>query len=132
MSRVKQKVVNFHKLRFIPASHENRSNPGVLKKVLFHSDDIPKDLKIQMINWARLGVRRKFAAHYHGDMDEIFILINGSAIIRINKIDYSLKKGDSVYIPYACVHEMKNTSKEELDYIVIGLSRNKKGKTVNV
>ena len=61
---------------FVAAGHEDPTNPGVWKKVLFRKDDLQLG-RIQMINWARLPAGNTFAAHYHEDMQEIFIVLTG-------------------------------------------------------
>ncbi len=127
----KMKTARFRDLPSIPASHENPLNPGVLKKVLFKKGDIVPG-EIQMVNWATLLPRKSFQAHYHEDMDEVFIILNGKAKMNIGKEELFLGQGDAVIVPLKKIHTMKNLGSQPLDYIVFGISRNKKGKTVIV
>lgn len=125
------KIIRFQKLKFIPASHENKKSPGVWKKVLFEKEDFVKG-PIPMINWAKLPVAKAFEPHYHQDMQEVFIIIKGRAKIKIEKEEAILKKGDAVMIPIAKVHTMENVGREAVEYLVIGISLNKGGKTIIV
>jgi polyhydroxybutyrate depolymerase len=71
---------------FVPAGHENPLSPGVLKKVLLEKTDLQPGC-IQMVNWASLGVGKRFARHYHEDMQEIFILVQGRQRSRSERRD---------------------------------------------
>ena len=80
------RVVPFSAHAFVPASHENPLSPGVLKKVLLAKADLQPG-RIQMINWASLGVGKRFARHHHEDMQEIFIMVEGTAEITVGTGD---------------------------------------------
>ena len=83
-----------------------------------------------MVNWARMGTGNSFRPHYHQDMEEVFIILKGKARIRIQEEEAELGKEEVVVIPVGQVHEMTNIGNEELEYIVIGISQGKGGKTV--
>ncbi|MCL5432615.1 MAG: cupin domain-containing protein [Patescibacteria group bacterium] len=125
------KIVKAKKLKYIPASHEDKNNPGVFKKILFENRDFI-DGKIQMINWAKLPVHKTFRQHYHEDMEEIFIVLKGKVTILIDQEKIELKKGDAVLVPMNKAHKMSNTGNTIVEYIVIGISLGKGGKTVVV
>jgi mannose-6-phosphate isomerase-like protein (cupin superfamily) len=74
------KIISSNNRTFIPAGHENPLAPGLLKKVLFQKDDL-RPGRVQMVNWAKLLAGKSFAAHYHEDLQEIFIVIQGTAEI---------------------------------------------------
>lgn len=125
------KIVKLKNLKYIPASHENPKNPGVLKKVLF----IYKDLlpgRIQMINWAKLGPDKSFSPHFHEDMEEIFIILSGKVRLTIDNESKILEKGDAVIIPCKVTHKMVNVAKGNVFYLAIGLTLEGKGRTINV
>lgn len=126
------KIIRFSNIDFIPASHEDKQNPGALKKILFGEKDFPTKGKISMINWARLPKGKSFRAHYHQDMDEVFVILSGKVKIIIGSEEEVLEKGDAVIVPTGKVHRMDNLSNKDVDYIVIGLSYRKGGKTVVV
>ena len=124
-------IVRSESLDFVPASHECKDSPGVLKKVLFTHHDLIKG-RVQMVNWALLPEGKTFAPHYHEDMQEIFIMVNGHAELTIDGESAPLAPGDAVVVPIRCVHTMKNRGKGDVAYIVVGISTGKQGKTVVV
>lgn len=123
------KIVRFRNLRFIPASHEDQKNPGVLKKVLFEKDDLI-DGRIQMINWAKLPKGKFFELHYHQDMDEVFIILSGKAKLRVGEKEVTLEKGDAVIAPMKKIQQMTNIGSNDVEYIVLGISTGQGGKTM--
>lgn len=126
------KKVSLIHLPLISSSHEKKINPGAFKKILFTHQDILHEGRIQMINWAVIPSGRQFVSHYHEDMDEIFIMITGEAQIIIDGEEDVLTRGDSVLIPMKSVHQMRSISKRDVEYLVIGFSLGKGGKTVIV
>jgi len=125
------KIVRLKDFAWIPASHEDPQAAGVLKKVLLQKEDFIKGHP-QMVNWCKLKVGRSFQAHYHQDMEEIFILLKGKARIRVGEEEADLREEEAVAVPPPLVHEMKNVGEEEAEYIVIGISRGTGGKTITV
>ena len=81
----------------VPASHEDPRNPGVYKKVLLQKADLQTGT-IQMVNWAQLPVGKSFAAHYHEDMQEVFIMLAGTARIQVGDESAVLNRGDAIVI----------------------------------
>lgn len=116
---------------FVPASHENPLSPGVLKKVLVEKADLLTG-SLQMVNWASLGVGKHFARHYHEDMQEIFVIVQGEAHITVGEDDATLHRGDTVVIDPREIHEMQNTGAEAVEYLAIGITSQAGGKTVVV
>ena len=132
LSGINMKIIRFDSLKFIPASHDDPLSPGALKKILLSRGDIPNG-RVQMINWAKMGVGKSFQPHYHEDMAEVFIILTGKAQIQINKEIEDLYKGDVVIIPEKQTHLMKNIAETELEYIALGITTGDgTGKTVNV
>ncbi|MCA9148698.1 MAG: cupin domain-containing protein [Planctomycetales bacterium] len=116
---------------FVPASHEDPKNPGVLKRVIATKDEMLAG-RCQMINWAKLPVGHSFRAHYHEDMEETFILIRGQASMRVGAEIVDLAAGDTVVVAPHEVHEMRNSGDEEVEYVVMGISLGLNGKTIVV
>jgi len=116
---------------FVPASHENPLDPGVWKKVLFPKADLQAGV-VQMVNWARLGAGKHFAAHYHEDMQEIFIILQGEAHLTAGTQTVVLRPGDAVRIDPREVHAMSNPGAEDVQYVVVGISSGVGGRTVVV
>jgi mannose-6-phosphate isomerase-like protein (cupin superfamily) len=116
---------------FIPASHENPLAPGVWKKVLFQRDELQPGT-VQMVNWARLPAGNSFSAHYHEDLQEIFIILAGEAEMVVGGETALLKRGDTIAIDAGEVHRMSNRGNEDVEYVVLGISGDRGGKTVVV
>ncbi len=125
------KIVRLKDFEWVPASHESLKAAAVLKKILLQKDDLLEG-HLQMINWCTLRVGMAFHPHYHEDMEEIFILLKGKARIRVGEEEADLAKEEAVVIPPPMVHEMRNVGKDEVEYIAIGISQGKGGKTVLV
>ncbi|MCU0981776.1 MAG: cupin domain-containing protein [Pirellulaceae bacterium] len=115
---------------FALASHENPLDPGVWKKVLFLKSDLQSGA-VQMVNWARMGVGKRFAAHYHEDMQEIFVILQGEAHLQVGSECVVLCRGDAVRIDPREVHAMSNPGGEDVEYVVVGISSGM-GRTVVV
>lgn len=107
------------------------NNPAVFKKVLVKSNDLVPG-HVQMINWAKLVPNKAFQAHYHQDMQEVFIILSGIGEIEVDKKFWQIEKGDTILIPIGAVHSMKNKGKFPLFYIALGISVQKSGRTVVV
>lgn len=117
---------------FIPASHEDPKSPGALKIILGDSTLVDSNSHLQMINWAKIPEGKHFKPHYHEDMDEIFIIVEGKCEVTIKGEKKIIEKGDGVVVPTKSIHTMKNISKVDVIYLAIGFSLGKEGKTINV
>lgn len=130
------RVVRGNELVFEAASHEDPSDPGVLKKVLANKADLNPG-RMQMLNWSVLKVGNSFQRHYHEDMQEVFVMIVGQARMHIEEADrpglkVDLLAGDVILIEPREIHSMENTGDEDVTYLVFGLSSEMDGQTVVV
>lgn len=116
---------------FEPASHEDASRPGVLKRVVAVKDELLAG-RVQMINWAQLPVGSSFRTHYHEDMEEIFLLTEGLAEMKVGQQVIAMQPGDTVVVSPKEVHQMTNTGDCDVRYIVVGISLGQNGQTVVV
>ena len=116
---------------YVPAGHENPLNPQVWKRVLFQQADLQAG-RVQMVNWARLPPGKEFAAHYHEDMQEIFVILQGTARIVVANQTLTLHPGDAVRIDPREVHRMKNLGEQDVEYLAMGISSQQGGRTVVV
>ena len=124
-------VIRGNSLQFVPASHEDPRHPGVLKKVLATSNELLAG-QVQMVNWARLPKDSAFQPHYHEDMQEVFVMLGGPVSMRVEEQEVELNEGDAILVSPREIHEMKNLSENDVDYIVFGISTGEGGKTVVV
>jgi mannose-6-phosphate isomerase-like protein (cupin superfamily) len=125
------RVIRFGDNPYLPAGHENPAAPGVLRKVLLGKADL-RPGRVQMINWASQGVGKRFASHYHEDMQEVFVLVQGTAEITVGGETATLRRGDAVLIDPGEVHTMRNLGAEEVEYLAIGVISEAGGRTVIV
>ncbi len=116
---------------FIPASHEDPRNPGVLKRVIATNHDFQEG-HVQMLNWARLPAGSSFQLHYHEDMQEVFVLLKGYVEMRVAGESTMMAAGDTVIVNPREPHQMFNHLHEDAEYIVFGISSGQGGKTVVV
>ena len=125
------KLIRSSDKSYVPASHENPLSPGVWKKVLFQRDELQPGT-VQMVNWARLPPGNSFAAHYHEDMQEIFVIVAGEAEMTVSGETVAMGRGDTIAIDAREVHSMTNCGGGDIEYVVFGITGNKGGKTVVV
>ncbi len=116
---------------FVPASHEDPKNPGVLKRVIATQNDFQAG-HVQMLNWARLPVGSSFQPHYHEDMQEIFVLLSGCVTMKCGDRTVTMNVGDTVIVDPGEIHQMQNQGDIVAEYIVFGISSQKGGRTVVV
>jgi mannose-6-phosphate isomerase-like protein (cupin superfamily) len=125
------KIFRLKDMDWIPASHESPQSPSVWKKVLLQKADLLEG-HVQMVNWCRMEPGKAFRAHYHEDMEEVFLILKGQAKILVNGKEAGLAEGEAVVIPLREVHEMENVGGEDLEYLAVGISQGKGGETVLV
>ena len=125
------KFIHGQDIPYEPASHEDRSAPGVFKKILCTKADLIQG-RVQMINWARLPARSSFQLHYHEDMQEIFILIKGCVSMWVEGEETKMMPQDTILVPPMNKHRMTNLVDSDAEYMVLGISTEKGGKTVVV
>lgn len=115
----------------VPAGHENPASPGTWKRVLCQRDDLQPG-RVQMVNWATMPVGRQFASHYHEDMQEVFIILQGEAELTAGGETVVLRGGDTAIIDAREVHTMRNLGDVPVEYIALGIAGTAGGKTVVV
>jgi mannose-6-phosphate isomerase-like protein (cupin superfamily) len=125
------KLVRATDRSFVPASHENPLAPGVWKKVLFDKTGFQPG-QVQMVNWARLPGQSSFAPHYHEDMQEVFVLVEGVAEMTVAGQAVELRRGDAILVEPREVHRMRNAGQQDVEYLVFGVATGQTGRTVVV
>jgi mannose-6-phosphate isomerase-like protein (cupin superfamily) len=123
------KVIRGSEVAFIPASHEDATNPAVWKRVLATRDDM-LDGRVQMLNWARIRPAAAFRRHYHENMQEVFVIVRGAAIFTVDGVQLQLCAGDAVIVECLEAHTMENSGDTDLEYICFGISASPTGKTI--
>lgn len=114
---------------FIPASHEDPRCPGVLKRVIAVRDEFQRG-HVQMLNWARLPKGAEFRRHYHEDMQEVFVLLQGNVRMDCAGEPITMQAGDTVIVDPGEPHQMLNIGENDAEYIVFGISSGQNGRTI--
>lgn len=131
LSDCAMKFIPNNQSKFVPASHEDPKNPGVLKRVIATAADLQAG-QVQMVNWARLPAGHSFQKHYHQDMQEVFVLLSGDVCMTVGDQAVKMAAGDTVIVDVREQHQMENTGDTAAEYIVFGVSTGQGGKTVVV
>ena len=124
-------IVRGSDVEFAPASHERADAIGVVRRVLATKDAFQAG-QVMMLNWAQLPVGSSFQSHYHEDMQEAFLIIQGCATMTVDGKDVELDRGDLVIIAPREIHSMKNTGEETTEFVVFGIASGTGGRTVVV
>jgi len=125
------KVFKASEQEYEAASHEPPDNPGALKKVLARKSDLLNG-RVQMVNWSLCPAGSAFARHYHEDMQEVFIILNGEVDLQAGDKAVTLRKGDMAVIDPLEIHQMRNACGEDVEYLVFGISTERGGHTIVV
>ncbi len=125
------KIARFDDADYVAASHEDTNKPGVLKKVLFAQADLFPG-QVQMVNWSLLPDGESFRPHFHEDMLEVFLLLNGEVEMVVDGSRFAIRRGDAILIEPREIHQMFNRCGQDVEYVVFGVSQETGGKTVVV
>lgn len=126
---ISMKIIRSKDMQFVPASHEDPKNPGVLKKVIVKKDDVIQG-HLQMVNWSLQKTGKSIESHYHENLDEIYIILSGRGEITVDGETEIVEKGDTIIIPHGAVHTMQNQGTEDIEFIALGIAGDRDGKTV--
>ena len=123
--------MKFKDMDFIPSHHEDPTNPGVyIKRLLLKEDLLPG--RIQMINWAKIPAHKSIHPHYHEQMIEVFIILDGRMTVIVDDKSMKVEPGDTIIAEAREIHQFINDSSEDVNYIAIGVVTGEGGKTVVV
>jgi len=61
--------------------------------------------------------------HKHQKAQQFFFILKGTAVFEINYEQVEVKAGEGIHIEEECVHKIKNTSDENLEFLVISQPR---------
>ncbi|WNQ11071.1 cupin domain-containing protein [Paenibacillus aurantius] len=57
--------------------------------------------------------------HYHGKARQFFYVLNGEAVLELDRTEYTLVGGEGLEVPPGTPHQMKNRSEAEVEFLVI-------------
>ncbi|OGD84672.1 hypothetical protein A2165_02480 [Candidatus Curtissbacteria bacterium RBG_13_40_7] len=116
------KLVNQKQRSWEPASHEDQTSPGLLKKVIVRHNEVNPKSKLMMVNVSKIPVGKVHKAHSHKTMEEIFYFTDGQGEIKIDDKVEKVVSGDRVIVPAKSIHQVKNTGNIDLRYICLGIA----------
>ncbi len=105
---------------FVPASHEDKDKPGVLKKVLFNAQDFDPACGLKMLNFATIAPGESFVLHEHQTLEEVFYILKGKGEMRVGDEMTEVSAGMAILVPPKHMHTMKNTGDEVLEFMNFG------------
>lgn len=62
---------------------------------------------------------KKLKAHFHKNRDEVYIILSGKGVMRLNNSFFEVKAKDVIFIPKKTVHSIKSKDDEKLIFIFI-------------
>jgi quercetin dioxygenase-like cupin family protein len=93
-------------------------NPEILKQVLLRRGDVPH---LTNFSRSRLAPGQTASAHAHADMFEVFLVLSGSALMRVDEGEHRLEEGSCVVVEPGEAHEIKNAGASELVLLYFGV-----------
>ena len=74
-------------------------------------------LRNQSLAEATLLPGHTSTAHFHPRSEEIYYVLRGSAVMRLEDASSTLRAGDAVAIAPGCRHQIRNTGSDELVFL---------------
>lgn len=66
-----------------------------------------------------IWVKEQVKSHYHDHHSEYIHVLDGRAIMRLDSSNFTIQKGDVIFIPQKSIHAVKTLSKKPLKVISI-------------
>lgn len=126
--------------KWVPTTHD--PNSTLVEKLVLFGPAHPEDRnqaphgRLIMVQPARIVPGGYFSQHHHGriegdgpndDMAEVFLILDGSAILKIDGVEYEMGPYDLAVIWPGEVHSMRNPSDSKtMHYMVFALTEGEK------
>ena len=127
----KMKTIRGSEIEFAPASHEDPNKAGVVRRVLAAKNDFQSG-QVMMLNWSQLPVGSSFRSHFHENMQEAFVIIQGNVTMTVDDKAVDLGKGDAVLVEPREIHSMTNKGDQPAEFVVFGIASGEGGRTIVV
>jgi len=92
----------------------------IVKKILFHEHELPASVRL---SHAVFKPGQKASAHSHDDLCEVFYIINGSGLFRVNGDEHRVSAGSCIRVDPHDLHEVINDGHDDMTMIYFGLAR---------
>ncbi|MDH5573144.1 MAG: cupin domain-containing protein [Gammaproteobacteria bacterium] len=110
------KITTLESIDFTKVSH----NPKIIKQVMIENGQL--DGLVQFAK-AVFPAGESATAHKHDDMAEVFLIESGEGCIRVGNRDYKLSPGTCITVEAGELHEITNTTSDDLVVIYFGIRR---------
>jgi len=108
--------------KHLNAINLEEAHGGSGKRQLILSKNDPVSKHMHAMTKGFLAPKAIFDWHHHKDIDEFFLVMKGTGVIRFqNEVELQYKKDDLIYIPANLEHQIENTGKEENEFLFIRL-----------
>ena len=86
--------------------------------------------EVFLTNWAYVDhvvapAGSSIGRHLHAGVEEFYYVMQGSGTARVNNETASIAKGDAVPILLNDVHSFENTGSSDLEFMIVGIAREK-------
>ena len=85
-----------------------------IRELLAHRNSC---IRKQSLAEARLAPAQRTTPHYHIQTEEIYYILAGRGLMRIDREERAVGAGDAIAIPPGCVHTITNTGSETLKFL---------------
>lgn len=79
----------------------------------------PEDCETIAVNVVQLKCGQVTEPAIHTDEEEVYIVVSGRGIVRLDGVPYSVSEGNVVYIPRNTEHIIEGTSEEWFTYVCV-------------
>ncbi|MCA9186142.1 MAG: cupin domain-containing protein [Pirellulaceae bacterium] len=85
-----------------------------IRELLAHRNSC---IRQQSLAEARLPVGASTTPHYHPVTEEIYYILQGTALMMIDGLTRNVSPGDAIAIPPGALHQITNTGQETLKFL---------------
>ncbi len=109
-------VVNFYEYPFY--DEISHGGDGIIQKSRILSS-IDFETNIDFIDYVIVPPNTTIGIHTHGENEELYIILNGSAVMTINSKQMNVKKGDIIINRRGMTHALRNNTNMQTDILII-------------
>jgi len=114
------KTANFYGKE--PRLASSHNGTGLVKDtVLFSENDFKTNLRF--IRYMVLPPRTSIGFHKHGDNEEVYIILKGNGIMKVNEAELEVKPGDVILNEPFDSHGLLNNSDSDMEILVFEVTR---------
>lgn len=92
---------------------EEKDASDIKEKLLIN----PEEAETIALGYVSVNPGESTKTGFHGDEEEIYVILKGRAILTIGDEECEVAGGDAAYVPRNHVHRMKCISEEKLEYL---------------